>query len=110
LNGRIVGSVADDPSWQARSGDGFTKARFQVDWDRKAITCPEGKERISWLPKAWPENCMMFEARFGRRDCTPCELRTRCTRAKNEPHRGLAHCQPNSQNALLTLAAPQPAA
>jgi transposase len=28
---------------------------------------------------------MMFEARFARKDCTPCALRSRCTRAKNEP-------------------------
>src|ERR1700676_1137279 len=28
---------------------------------------------------------MMFEVRFARRDCTPCDLRARCTRAKNEP-------------------------
>ena len=81
----IVGPVADDPSWQARSGDGFTKAQFQVDWDRQVVTCPAGKQSISWLPNTWPENGMMFEARFARKDCTPCELRTRCTRAKNEP-------------------------
>jgi len=30
----IVGPVAADPSWQARSGDGFTKAQFQVDWNQ----------------------------------------------------------------------------
>ena len=28
---------------------------------------------------------MSFEARFARRDCTPCALRPRCTRAKCEP-------------------------
>jgi transposase len=31
----IVGPVADDPSWQARSGEGFDKSRFQVDGSRK---------------------------------------------------------------------------
>jgi hypothetical protein len=81
----IVGPVADDPSWQARSGDGFTKSQFLVDWDRLVVTCPAGKQSISWLPNTWPENGMMFEARFARKDCTPCALRSRCTRAKNEP-------------------------
>ncbi|HKM81431.1 MAG TPA: IS1182 family transposase [Candidatus Acidoferrum sp.] len=81
----IVGPVADDPSWQARSGDGFTKAQFLVDWDRRVVTCPAGKESISWLPNTWPENGMIFEARFARKDCTPCELRTRCTRSRKEP-------------------------
>ncbi len=49
------------------------------------VTCPAGKQSISWLPNTWPENGMMFEARFARKDCTPCTLRSRCTRAKNEP-------------------------
>jgi transposase len=81
----IVGPVADDPSWQARSGDGFTKAQFQVDWDRQVVTCPEGKQSISWLPSTYPKSGMDFEARFARKDCTPCPMRSRCTRAKEEP-------------------------
>ncbi|MDT5275593.1 MAG: hypothetical protein QOG95_2525 [Mycobacterium sp.] len=81
----IVGPVADDPSWQARSGDGFTKAQFQVDWDRHVVTCPEGKQSISWLPSTYPKSGMDFEARFARKDCTPCPMRSRCTRAKDEP-------------------------
>lgn len=27
----IVGSVADDPSWQAHTSDGFDKAAFAID-------------------------------------------------------------------------------
>src|ERR1700759_2920471 len=81
----IVGPVADDPSWQARSGDGFTKAQFQVDWDRQEVTCPEGKRTISWLPNTYPQNGMHYEARFARKDCTPCAMRSRCTRGKTEP-------------------------
>ena len=81
----IVGPVADDPSWQARSGDGLAKAQFLVDWDHRVVTCPAGKQGISWLPNTWPGNGVVFEARFSRKDCTPCSLRSRCTRAKNEP-------------------------
>ena len=81
----IVGPVAADPSWQARSGDGFTKAQFQVDWDRQVVTCPEGKQSISWLPSTYPKSGMDFEARFARKDCAPCPMRSRCTRAKEEP-------------------------
>jgi transposase len=81
----IVGPVADDPSWQARSGDGFTKAQFQVDWDRQEVTCPEGKRSISWLPNTYPQTGMQYEARFARKDCTPCAMRSRCTRGKIEP-------------------------
>jgi len=81
----IVGPVADDPSWQARLDDGLTKATFEVDWERKVVTCPAGKQSISWLPSTSTKNGMVFEARFATRDCFSCPLRPRCTRAKREP-------------------------
>jgi transposase len=81
----IVGPVADDPSWQARSNDGLSKSQFQVYWDRQIAACPAGNQSISWLPNTWPQNGMEFEVRFARKDCTPCALRPRCTRARTEP-------------------------
>ena len=81
----VIGPVADDPSWQARSGAGLTKAEFLVDWDRRVVTCPAGKQTISWLPHTYPKTGMTWEARFARKDCTPCPLRSRCTKAKLEP-------------------------
>src|SRR3954468_12214997 len=81
----VVGPVADDPSWQAREGKGFDKSAFLVDWERRVVTCPAGKRSLSWLPDTYPKNGMAFEARFARKDCTPCPLRAHCTRAKLEP-------------------------
>jgi transposase len=82
---RIIGPVADDPSWQARSADGFDKSQFVVDWDLEVVTCPAGKQSISWLPNTYPKNGCVWEARFARKDCTPCPLRARCTKSKIEP-------------------------
>ena len=81
----IVGPVAEDPSWQARSAEGFDKSQFQVNWERKVVTCPAGKQNISWLPSTYPQNGMKWEARFSRQDCNPCRFRARCTRAQKEP-------------------------
>jgi transposase len=81
----IIGPVAEDPSWQARAGEGFDKRSFVVDWDRQVVTCPAGKESISWLPNTYPQNGVVYEARFARRDCTPCPFRARCTKAQKEP-------------------------
>jgi transposase len=81
----ILGPVAEDPSWQARAGAGFDKAQFLVDWDRQVVTCPIGKQSISWLPNTYPKNGMTWEVRFARKDCTPCLHRAQCTRAKKEP-------------------------
>lgn len=82
----IVGPVADDSSWQARAGEGFNKSRFLVDWEHQVITCPMGKQSLSWLPNTYPKNGLVWEVRFARRDCTPCVHRSQCTKAKQEPH------------------------
>jgi len=81
----IIGPVAEDPCWQAREGTGFDKSQFVVDWDRRVVTCPAGKQSMSWHPHTYPASGMAFEARFARHDCTPCASRARCTRAKVEP-------------------------
>jgi transposase len=81
----IIGPVADDPSWQARAGEGFDKSQFRVDWDHQTVTCPAGKQSISFLPNTYPKNGMVWEARFARQDCTPCRFRSQCTKAKKEP-------------------------
>ena len=51
----LIGPVADDPSWQARAGAGFDKAHFLVDWDQQVVTCPQGKQSLSWLPNTYPQ-------------------------------------------------------
>ena len=81
----IVGPVVEDTSWQAHAAEGFSKADFHVDWDQQVVTCPEGKQSISWLPSTYPKSGMQFEARFARNDCAACPMRSRCTRSKVEP-------------------------
>ena len=81
----IIGPVADDPSWQARANRGFAKAHFEVDWEQRVVTCPAGKQSISWLANTYPQNGVVWEARFARKDCTPYQFREQCTRAKVEP-------------------------
>ena len=78
----IVGPVADDPSWQARTEGGLDKSQFTVDWERQEVTCPAGKRSASWVPNTHPKNGVVIEALFARKDCLPCPLRPLCTRAK----------------------------
>jgi transposase len=49
------------------------------------VTCPAGKQSISWLPNTDPKNGMTWEVRFARKDCTPCVHRSQGTKAKQEP-------------------------
>ena len=81
----VVGPVALDPSWQARAGAGFEKASFVVDWDAECVTCPAGKQSLSWLPCTDPTKLAAIHVRFARSDCLACPMRARCTKAKIEP-------------------------
>jgi transposase len=98
----IIGPVAEDPSWQARAGAGFDKGSFAVDWEKQNVTCPAGKQSISWLPNTYAPSGMAFEARFARKDCTPCPLRTRCTKSKQEPR--ITGLLPREQHEALQAA------
>jgi transposase len=80
-----VGPVPEDSSWQARAADGFAKAQFLIDWERQVITCPAGRQSVSWLPCNPTTSRVEVEVRFARKDCAACPERSRCTHAKAGP-------------------------
>jgi transposase len=83
----LLGPVAADPSWQAKAGEGFDKGSFLIDWEREIAICPAGKQNYSWLPNGDRSRGVAggIRVQFASRDCTPCPLRSRCTRAKMAP-------------------------
>lgn len=83
----LLGPVAADASWQARAAEGFDKASFFIDWEQKLVICPAGKQNYSWLPHGDGSRGVIGGVRvqFSSRDCAPCSLRARCTRAKSAP-------------------------
>jgi transposase len=82
-----MGPVAADPSWQAKAGEGFDKARFSIDWEQEIVICPAGKQNYSWLPNGDRSKGVVGGVRvqFSSKDCSPCPLRSHCTRAKVAP-------------------------
>jgi transposase len=83
----LLGPVAEDPSWQARAGEGFDKASFVVDWEAHAVRCPAGKLNYSWLPQTDLTKSVVNGVRvqFASRDCLPCAFRAQCTRRTKGP-------------------------
>ena len=81
----LLGPVADDPSWQARAGTGFDKSQFLVDWDRKVVTCPMGKQSISWLPNTYQEWHDLGGPLCPQGLHAVSPPPAQCTRAKQEP-------------------------
>jgi transposase len=98
---RIIGPVADDPSWQAQAGAGFDKAHFHIDWDAHVVTCPTGRHSHAWLPKTTTPG-IVAQAHFSTADCTPCPQRAHCTKSKKQAR--VIGIQPRDQYEVLQTA------
>ena len=77
----LVGPARQDFKWQARAGEGFAAADFQVDWIAKQATCPQGHLSQSWTPIQQKGQPRVF-IKFSRKHCMPCPVREKCTKMK----------------------------
>jgi transposase len=84
----LIGPMYQDRQWQALAQEGFDVAHFQVDWERRVVTCPQGRESMRWREKAYPPKQTLIYVNFALSDCTLCPVRSQCTRTKTQP-RGL---------------------
>jgi transposase len=79
----LVGPVPSSKAWQDRVEGALDHTQFQIDWDKRVATCPNGKtssrcnDRKTW--RGTPSLTFVFD----KEDCLPCPLRTHCSRAKN---------------------------
>ena len=79
----LLGPLPADTSAQARSG-GYTVEAFTIDWDRRQVTCPQGRISSRWLP-VQPNRGRSRPGvfvRFAVSTCAGCPVRDRCTTAK----------------------------
>jgi len=86
----LVGPSRRSLSWHSLAGDGFAASDFTVDWDRRTVCCPEGKESAGWhehLKGAGPRT--LIRVQFRAADCRACVSRSRCMRSKS-PYQGRA--------------------
>lgn len=81
----ILGPVAADTTWQARSGQGFDLAHFVIDWRRQQVTCPMGHPSQIWSESHDSYANPVVHVRFAAADCQACAVRARCTTAKKNP-------------------------
>lgn len=78
----LIGPVYTDRQWQGRIANGFTVERFQIDWDRCQVTCPQGRSSVGWSETTSSRGRASVHVIFDPVDCLPCSQRARCTRAK----------------------------
>ena len=97
----LVGPGRADVSWQARVEGAYDRYRFEIDWDRKRVICPQGKESILWRegPDQYGPRVLIS---FDPDDCRKCPARSLCARAKVQPRR--LRIQPRPQYEALQAA------
>lgn len=98
----LVGPALADTTWQGRDPDAFDLTTFAIDWEAQQVTCPGGKQSRTWSESHNSFSKPVIHVRFAARDCTPCQLRPRCTQAQKNP-RSLK-LYPQAQHLALQIA------
>lgn len=86
----LITPMLADTSPQARSGGGFDRAAFTIDFDAERATCPQGHTSSSWNP-ATQRGTPTIVITFSRDDCGPCPVRQLCTTSKTQRRQITVH-------------------
>ncbi len=78
----LEGPVRGISNWHTRTVGGYDLSKFKVDWEQQKVTCPEGKQAVSWRQCKADNGGLRINARFSRSDCGECAARSLCTPAK----------------------------
>ncbi len=81
----LVGPMYDDRQWQAKDPDGFDLAQFQIDWEARIVTCPNGQRSTGWSESRTARQRSQIHVQFAPAACAACPVRAHCTRAKAGP-------------------------
>ncbi len=101
FNITLVGPGRLDNSWQAKVEGAYDRYCFEIDWDQKQMSCPQGKQSVIWRELSdqyGPYNQVIFD----REDCLSCRARSLCTRSKDQARR--LRLQPQPQYEALQAA------
>jgi transposase len=77
----ICGPVKKDVRWQANQPEGFGLSQFQIDWEQRTVTCPQGKTSHAWSEQKTAYYETVHSIKFKPSDCEACPVRARCTRS-----------------------------
>jgi len=100
----LVGPTRLDDHWQARERTGFALEHFQIDWERRQATCPEGHVSNSWTPAVDRRTNRVITITFSGRDCRRCPSRERCTRSQKPYPRRTSTIREQEEFAALLAA------
>ena len=83
----LIGPVAVDTSWQAKSQTGFDVSTFVIDWDKQVVQCPQGHLSRLWRHAYDSNRNPLIEVVFDRHTCGACSVRNHCTSSSRAPRK-----------------------
>jgi transposase len=79
----LFGPARPDVSWQAETEGAFDLTWFQIDFDARTVTCPQGQLSTYWAEHLAGRGKPSIQVRFPAPRCRDCSVRNRCTIAKH---------------------------
>lgn len=79
-NVELTGPMMPGTGWQNRAGSSatFPVGAFSIDWDRRTVTCPGGKNSTRWAREPVRDK-VEIRVQFSMTDCRPCQVKDSCT-------------------------------
>jgi IS5 family transposase len=74
----LVSPLLADTSPQARAGEGFDRASFEIDFAARQATCPQG-HTSSWWNSVTQRGTEAIVVKFAAATCRACPVRDQCT-------------------------------
>jgi transposase len=76
----IVGPVLPDPSAQEKAGYGVRV--FEIHWEEKQATCPQGEKSKYWNEREKNGEVETILIKFPGKVCQECEMKEKCTKSR----------------------------
>jgi transposase len=83
----LIGPVAVDTSWQAKSQTSFDISTFIIDWEQQIVQCPQGHLSRLWRNSHDTNGNPLIEVVFDRHTCGACNVRHNCTSSSCAPRK-----------------------
>jgi transposase len=77
---QIVGLVQESTSWQKREQMGYAAEDFELDWQQRVATCPQGQQSRRWVHQVDRRGQATEVIQFAAATCQACPVRESCTR------------------------------
>src|SRR3954471_2711528 len=76
----LFGPPRPNPAWQGKVEGGYTLDRFEIDWDKWQVRCPQGKSSSGWGRRVDQAGVPYVSVWFRETDCAACPAPSLCTR------------------------------